>query len=98
MMNFIEPAKRKRAAVRPWAVQSRRLTVLAVLAVLVVLALELDMVGSPVAFWRLEEPGNSGICRLHYHVEPPSPKSTRASRRVPRVSADFRRPFAFSTA
>jgi uncharacterized membrane protein len=38
MMNFMEPAKRKRRAVRIWAVQSRRLAVLAVLA------LEVDMV------------------------------------------------------
>src|SRR6185312_15024970 len=40
MMNFIDPAKRKRRATTIWAPQSKRL---------MVLALELDMVGSPLA-------------------------------------------------
>src|SRR6476646_10250124 len=67
MMNFMEPANRKRRAARIWAVQRTRL---------VVLAVEVDMIGSPVAFRRVEGPGLGPSSASHHHVERPDQKST----------------------
>jgi hypothetical protein len=68
MMNFMEPAKRKRTAVRLCAVQSRRLAVL---------ALEVGMIWSPVAFSAVPWPEEfERPSAPHYHVEPPPAKST----------------------
>src|SRR6476469_6879204 len=73
MTNFIEPAKRKSRAARVWAVQSRRLAVLAV---------EVDMIGSPVAFSAAPKPEESGRpAASHYHVEPRIGKSTRTAKK-----------------
>jgi hypothetical protein len=47
MMNFIDPAKKKRSAASVWAVQSRRLRLL---------GLDFDIVGSPIVFERLPVP------------------------------------------